>query len=176
MTTVINLLGAPGAGKSILAYDLCSLLRKNYVVAELVTEAAKDRIYEGHDSSSLDQLEIFAEQYRRVKRLNGKVDYVITDSPLFLSAYYSTKIEYPRSFVNYSLDIAKSFENVNFLIKRNHKYDTNGRSQTEAESDVIHEELKDFCWMHNIMYHQVLAHDGLAVEVEQRLRTLGVLL
>lgn len=157
MTTVINLLGAPGAGKTIAAMDLCSMLRKDYVHAELISEAAKDHIYDGTESSEIDQLAIFAEQYKRVKRLNGKVKFIISDSPLFLSGFYAQKYGYHSGFSKYSIQVANEFKNLNFLIHRHHRYDPNGRSQTEEESNAIHVELKDYMYLHNVDYIPVIA-------------------
>lgn len=156
-TTLVNLIGAPGAGKSILGYDLTSKLRKDYVSAELVTEAAKDHVYEGKTADQMDQLEIFAEQYKRVKRLNGKVDLIITDSPLFLSAYYAIKGNYHKSFIQYAIDVANEFDNVNFFVHRNHKYDERGRHQNEEQSNTVHEELKQLMKDYSINYYPIVA-------------------
>ena len=45
MTRVINLLGAPGAGKSTAAAGLFYRMKKEFLSVELVTEYAKDLIY-----------------------------------------------------------------------------------------------------------------------------------
>lgn len=159
MTTVINLLGAPGAGKSTLAAGLFYLMKRKYKSVELVTEYAKDLHYDGHKSDDLDQLSVFAEQNRRITRLIGKVDYVISDSPLFLSAYYANKNKYSPTFANYVLEMAKAHQNCNYLVKRAHRYDPNGRSQDEAGSDQIHEELQWYMHLNNIEFQTVSAGD-----------------
>lgn len=48
MAIVINLFGAPGAGKSTLAADIFSKLKRRQVKCELITEFAKDCVYEGN--------------------------------------------------------------------------------------------------------------------------------
>lgn len=147
MAKVINLFGAPCAGKSVLATDLYSLMKKQYMSVELVTEYAKDLHYEGHTSESLDPITVFAEQYRRVNRLEGKVEYIITDSPLLLSAYYATLINYPREFTDLVKVISGKFHNENFYVTRkDHRYDPNGRSQDEAGANKIHEDLTKFLY------------------------------
>jgi len=160
MTTVINLIGAPGAGKSTLAAGLFAEMKRRYLSVELVTEYAKDLTYDGHRSENMDQLAVFAEQHRRIARLVGKVDYVISDSPLFLSAYYSTKTDYPKSFTHFVLDIAARYKNMNFLVTRNHRYDPNSRSQDEDGANRIHQELIDFMGEWDLNYEEILAGDA----------------
>ena len=158
-TQIINLLGAPGAGKSTLAAGLFYKMKQNYMSVELVTEYAKDLHYDGHASHELDQLSVFAEQHRRIDRLLGKVEYVISDSPLFLSAYYANKNSYSHTFANYVLEIAESHNNINYLVKRSHRYDPNGRSQDEAGSDLIYDEMYWFMKLRNIQFELIHAGD-----------------
>lgn len=47
-TIVVNLFGAPGAGKSTGAAYIFALLKMAGVEAELVTEFAKDKVWEGN--------------------------------------------------------------------------------------------------------------------------------
>ena len=44
---LVNLFGAPGAGKSTGAAYIFSQLKMNGINAELVTEFAKDKVWEG---------------------------------------------------------------------------------------------------------------------------------
>lgn len=166
---MINLIGAPGAGKSTLAAGLFYKMKRKYMSVELVTEYAKDLTYDGHTTESMNQLSVFAEQHRRVDRLIGKVDYVITDSPLYLSAYYASKTDTPLAFRDYVITLANKHDNINFLVKRNHPYDPNGRSQDEQSSDMIHDELKFFMAYWGIKYTSVLAGNILPTEIFKQL-------
>jgi hypothetical protein len=169
MTQVINLIGAPGAGKSTLAAGLFHEMKRSYMSVELVTEYAKDLTYDGQSTENMDQLSVFAEQHRRIARLIGKVDYVITDSPLYLSAYYASKTDTPLSFRDYVMSMANRYHNLNYLVTRNHRYDPNGRSQDEAGADKIHNELIFFMDYWSIPFTKVLAGDDQPVTLFNQL-------
>lgn len=174
MTQVINLFGAPGAGKSTLAAKLFALMKESYMNVELVTEYAKDLHYDGVKNEDYEQSIVFAEQHKRVKRLIGKVDFVITDSPLMLSAFYSLKTDYPASFADFALELSQRYNNINLLIKRNHQYDPSGRFQDEAGSDAIHEELELYLNENHIKYKMVLAGGQLAHDTFYEIRNNSV--
>ena len=86
---IVNLFGAPGAGKSTGAAYVFSQLKAAGVNAELVTEFAKDKVWEETKAVFENQAYIFGKQYFRISRLMGKVDVVITDSPILLSVFYN---------------------------------------------------------------------------------------
>ena len=66
---VINLWGAPGSGKSTTAAGLFFLMKINKYKVELVTEYAKDLVWNGHEAMFGNQISIFAEQNWRIHRL-----------------------------------------------------------------------------------------------------------
>lgn len=86
---VVNLFGAPGAGKSTGAAYIFSKLKMAGVNAELVTEFAKDKVWEESKAVFQNQAYIFGKQYFRISRVQDKVDVVITDSPILLSSFYA---------------------------------------------------------------------------------------
>lgn len=59
---VVNLFGAPGAGKSTGAARIFSNLKMAGINAELVTEFAKDKVWEENKAVFNDQLYIFGKQ------------------------------------------------------------------------------------------------------------------
>ena len=89
---LINLYGAPGAGKSTGAAYIFTRLKMEGVNAELVTEFAKDKVWEESKAVFDNQAYIFGKQYFRISRLQDKVDVVVTDSPIILSCYYGRTI------------------------------------------------------------------------------------
>jgi len=136
---VINLFGGPGSGKSTTAAGLFFKMKTDERVksVELVTEFAKDMVYAGRTEELRgNQLYITAKQYSRMKRLVGKVDYVITDSPLVQSIMYTPE-DYFHSFKQLVLEVYNSFDNLNVFINRVKKYKQYGRDRTEEESNLI---------------------------------------
>ena len=137
---VINLWGAPGSGKSTAAANLFSRLKSIGVNAELVTEFAKDLTWEDRECAIKNQLYVSGNQAFRVSRLEGKVDVVITDSPIPSGLLYLSA-EKKELFRPVLYDEYFKYDNVNFLMIRVTPYDNNGRGQTENESDKIGNEL-----------------------------------
>ena len=75
----------------------------------------------------------------RLERVRGQVDYIVTDSPILLSAIYSKGN--PESFRQSIVDIFKEMNNANYFILRHKEYVEQGRNQTEAESKEIDDKL-----------------------------------
>jgi len=130
---VINLFAGPGAGKSTTAAGLFFFMKLAGRNVELVTEVAKDATWEEHHFLLGDQYAITGEQNRRLSRLIGKVDYVITDSPLLLGLAYLPE-NYVPSFPRYLQELFMSYDNINFWINRIKPYNKVGRNQTAEEA------------------------------------------
>lgn len=134
-TIVINLLGGPGCGKSTMAASIFSELKWQGVDAELVTEYAKDKVWEEATKILDNQLYIFAKQEQRTNRLNGKVRVIITDSSILLTlAYTKTKIHKSSIFKQLVLEEFDKYNNLNYFLNRSDVYTQNGRNHTEAEA------------------------------------------
>jgi hypothetical protein len=135
-TLVVNLIGGPGIGKSAIAAGVFSKLKWNLVNAELVTEFAKDVTHEENFKIFDDQLFVLANQFHRIKRLLGKYDVVINDSPLLNSIAFLNEKQY-ELFEPFTLELFNSTNNLNVLVKRCCPYHTVGRIQTEEESKAL---------------------------------------
>lgn len=147
---VINLFGAPGAGKSTGAAYIFSELKQRGVNAELVTEFAKDKTWEGNTLALSCQEYVFGKQSYRLARCRDDVDVIITDSPLPLGIIYNTNPALGRPFNEVILNVFNTYDNVNFFIKRDKVYNPKGRSQIEAESDALAEDI-----LHMLDYHHI---------------------
>lgn len=142
MTTIINLYGGPGTGKSTTAALMFAALKQRGVNAELVQEVAKTWAWEDRRIAALDQFQIFGEQLRRESVLLGKVDVVVTDGPLLLGEFFS------RWYAQHDIAnaIQKCVETYNdelrnaghharhVFLKRTKPYNPNGRYQKEEEA------------------------------------------
>lgn len=155
MTKVINLVGGPGCSKSTSAAELFALMKWNNINVELVSEHAKQVVWEGHTNILNDQLYLLAKQNRKLERLRGKVDYIITDSPLFLGAYYTPATYLPNTFVDLVFELFDSYDNINFLLKRFKPYHKVGRGQTEEQAREIDVALESLMHNNDIPYFTV---------------------
>lgn len=155
MSYVINFFGGPGLGKSTLSAGLFYWMKKNYYEVELSTEYAKDVTWEGHQAKLEDQLYITAKQNRKLWRLKGKVDFIITDSPLLLGVQYAKPDYFPNYYANLVHEVFNSYKNINLFIKRTKTYNPNGRNQTLAEAMIIDEHIIKMLGEHNIPYHKI---------------------
>jgi len=131
-TLIINLLGGPGSAKSTMMASLFAELKWHGIDCEMVTEYAKDLVWEESFKSLDNQFHVSATQYKRLKRMEGKVDIVITDSPLILGIIYGKKE--PEDLSSLILKYHNTFSNLNIFLDRKKKYNPNGRVQNEQEA------------------------------------------
>jgi len=171
---VVNLFGPPGAGKSTGAAYVFAKLKMAGVNAELVTEFAKDKVWEESKGAFENQAYIFGEQYFRISRLNGKVDVVVTDSPILLSGFYNSD-----DVIDAELDaiVGKAFDtykNFNVYVERTKPYNPVGRLHSEAESDEIDVRLTEFLIKHGVTCRYYSGtQEGYDVLVSDILKELG---
>lgn len=152
---IVNLFGVPGAGKSTGAAYIFSKLKMRGIEAELITEFAKDKVWENSEKVFQNQAYIFGQQSFRISRMENEVDIVITDSPLLLSAFYNTNPVLGESFNNVVANVFHSYNNINYLLTRVKPYHVKGRLQTEEESDALAEPMKQLLNKYNVLYTQI---------------------
>lgn len=156
---VINLTGAPGAGKSTGAAIVFAALKKLGVNCELVCEFAKDKTWENNLKALSCQEYVFGKQSYRLARCRDDVDVIITDSPLPLSIIYNTNPAIEDSYKKLVMDVFNTYNNVNFYVTRVKPYNPKGRNQTELESDGIATKLKNLYQELNIPYETINGDD-----------------
>lgn len=153
-TLVVNMFGGPGAGKSTLSAAVFTELKWLGVNAELVTEYAKDRVWEKSLETLNDQFYVSGKQNHKLHRLIGQVEVIITDSPILLGLYYGDNM--PRSYKEVILDLYRNYDNYNYLVERNKEYNPSGRLQTEEEARDIDISVHDLLDNTGISYKKVL--------------------
>lgn len=136
-TLVVNLFGSPGTGKSTFSAYIFSQLKMRGINAELATEFAKDKVWEESVEVFKNQAYIFGKQYFRLSRVKGKVDVIVTDSPIILSMFYNNQPELDENFDRMCMKVFNSFNNYNVFLTRVKPYNPAGRFQTEEESDAL---------------------------------------
>lgn len=159
-STIINFFGAPGGGKTTGALFVSSALKIMGYSTEYVSEYAKDAIW--HERRDLfdnpeNQFFIGANQFYRMNSLIGKIDYIVTDSPLLLSTIYNNSEILGNKYNEFIYDLyLKKFDGINFLVDRRlFDYDRNGRNESSEESAEIYDKIKMLLNKLHIKYNYI---------------------
>lgn len=160
MTKIINLYGGPGSGKSTTAAGVFYHLKQAGINSEYVQEFAKDLTWEERFTALQCQPYILGKQYYRLNRLLGKVDIIVTDSPVLLSMYYNN-LALPELDV-LALALHNKFDNINYFLKRIKPFMQAGRNQTKDEAVLADGGIKSLLDFNHIPYTEVVADDHAA--------------
>lgn len=152
-TIVVNFCGGPGVGKSTLSAGVFYHLKTMGFRCELAQEWIKGTIWEDRPAIKGNQIYIFAKQLKKVRDLLGKVQFIITDSPLFLSCVYMNEPNKP--FHDLVLKEYKAMDNIVIYVNREKPYDPVGRFQNLKEAKEIDRVVLDFLRKEHIYYHTV---------------------
>lgn len=95
---------------------------------------------------------MFGKQHYKLARVVGKVDVIITDSPIILSAIYNESEVLGEEFNTVVLNVSNSYNNLNVLLKRDHPYEDNGRNETEYQAQKIRKKLINKLNEYNVQY------------------------
>lgn len=165
---LVNIVGAPCAGKSTLACSIFSKLKSNHHDAEYVAEYAKQLVWQGDFDLLNNQHYVASRQYKMIKSIINKVDYLICDSPLFISLFYNEYNENNTSNVQKTkdmiLDKMSEFEDsIYIFIKRNkqNSYHINGRVHDEEQSIEIEDLIEKMLVDNNIKYFEMTTGDDI---------------
>lgn len=152
-TNVISLYAGSGAGKSTTAADLYAKMKQLGLHVELVREYVKDWAWDGRKIGIYDQVYIFGKQAHAESKLYDIVDYIVTDSPVLLGAFYEEyyhKVQIVRPAVlNFLREAeARGVQYFNYFLERNKPFDPRGRYETEDQARNIDVALKS--WLNKI--------------------------
>ena len=133
MTTIINLYGGPGTGKSTTMAKVFAYMKERGFSVEMAHEWVKLPVWAGETHVLEDQLYILAKHNRALRRLVGNVDYVVTDAPLLMSLVYSND----KTIHEIARACYRSYSNFDVLLKREKEYAQGGRTQNEAQARAL---------------------------------------
>lgn len=161
---VISLHGGPGSGKSTTAYGLMFAMKKLGLNVEFAAEYVKDKVYEKHYMIFGNQEKIFAEQNWRLARLlESNLDFVVTDCPLITTLLYGGE---GTKFGELVLEKFHSYDNANYVLRRDHAFNPVGRLQSNEEECIeIDKKLISFLERHQIAYKILPASDEAIREI-----------
>lgn len=147
---VVNFFGGPGAGKSTTAAAVFAECKRRGLVAELVTEYAKDRVWEESFRTLQNQIYVFGKQQHRLWRVRDRNDVVVTDSPILLSLYYGGDLS--LAFRALILEEHRKCWSFNVLLERVKPYVPVGRVQTETQAQEIDRTLAQLLKENEVPY------------------------
>lgn len=149
MTQIVNLWGGPGSGKSTTAALAFGALKMLGINCELVQEYIKGWVWEERKRIRGDQLYILAKQVRKEQILLDKVDVIVTDSPIWFSAFYDRKYMDTEILEPVIRDHVELMEEdghtyYNFVVARGPNFNPAGRYENEEQSKQIDREMLSF--------------------------------
>lgn len=159
-TIVINAFAGPGAGKITSCLEIAEKLKKQGFVTEYVQEYAKELVYDNHltmlDGHYEHQFAILNEQMKRINRLYGKVDFIVTDSPILLNNTYLNEDKNTKVYSAYTDCVNKLYglyNNFNYFVERDTSaFEKEGRIHNLEQSIAIDNELKNMLHDNQIVF------------------------
>jgi nicotinamide riboside kinase len=152
---IINLSGGPGVGKSILASDVFSALKRKGFSCEISSEYIKRKIREQAQKVLQNQIYIFGKQQFQLFSMKDNVQVIVTDSPIFLSAVYDeSNCPELKALI---LKEFKRYKNINYYIERDSDvpYEQEGRNQDLEGAQLIDDKVKRFMNNHDIEFNTI---------------------
>jgi hypothetical protein len=127
---------------------------------ELVREYIKQWAWDGIKPNQYDQPYIFGKQSKAEARMYSKVDYVVTDCPLYLSPIYELyhsggSIILPSVHAFMTKARENGVSHHNFLLTRKKSFDSRGRYETEDQAKEVDELVKQYLTQWGITYTEV---------------------
>lgn len=176
-TLIVNLFGGPGSGKTTCSWEIASELKKMGYITEYVPEYAKELVWDNAldllDGSLINQKMILVEQQHRIERLLGKVDFIITDSPVLMNPVYLQDGLDSNAVSEYKVEILDLFKsNANFcmFIERGGKFENTGRIHNLEQSKEIDIAIKNILEDNNI-YFGTYGHTNINLSVKNCIKT-----
>lgn len=183
MTIIINIVGAPAAGKSTLASELFVYLKKKHIDAEYIHEYVKNLVWQNKLEKINDQFYIARNQYKIMSSVVKKIGdngVIICDSPFVLSAFYNqynpdnmSNVDKTKDFIFEKLSEFNALHtNLYIFLKRDETipYSNIGRIHDMNQSQEIENQLQQFMVKNSVNYYTFKTGD----DIKNMMTTLGV--
>lgn len=180
---LITFIGAPSSGKSTLASQVHTEMKKLGKNSVFVGEAATDFIAEyGTPNSPSDQMVIFYKQLERERMFLDSKDYVICDSSSILNYFYFRTL-FPMSLSNKDIatinhlqkEILKtinSWDYIFYVPPIDTNVDDGIRFHNKEQISKIDRWIKSYLEMENI-YHVDLSRYNLSQRVDEVIKLIN---
>lgn len=164
MSTVINLFGGSGLGKSTTAALLFGEMKLQGLHCELVREYVKEWAWAGRKVGPDDQDTIYENQLSRERLYYNKLDFIVTDSPLLLGPIYQKFYTGDDPIKNRVLEGLQQAADdgiihMNFVLQRNKEFDARGRYENETQAKAVDELVEQYLKDLSIPYHIIKSND-----------------
>lgn len=168
VTLVVNLIGGPGTGKSILAAEIFATLKRDGITCDVAWEYIKRKLRENALKVVQSQIYLFGKQQFQLFTMKDELEVIVTDAPLLLFSYYDkTRCPYLKEMV---INEYKKYNNLLYFIERDLSvgYETEGRYQDLEGAKQVDIELKAFLDENNIQYQVIkgIGSDSLQTVVK----------
>lgn len=156
----INIIGAPGVGKSTISALLFAHLKIRGYVVEYVQEYVKKLVWTRDFDAINNQFYLSKKTFQTLDQIvsSGSIQYCISDGPLLHGLVYNlqnpdntSNVEKTEKFI---LDCIGKFNNINIYLEQvpGRKYEIAGRIHTEDESNEVGILLKNLLEKNQMPY------------------------
>jgi len=156
----INIIGAPGVGKSTISALLFANMKIRGFIVEYVQEYVKKLVWTRDFESINNQYYLSKKTYETLNQIvsSGSIEYCISDGPLLHGLVYNlqnvnntSNIEKTEKFI---LECIHKFNNINIYLEAvpGRQYETAGRIHSEEESKEVGKLLKNLLEKNNMVY------------------------
>jgi len=163
----IAIMGAPSTGKTTLAKELSiHLLYRKGKQAEYIDEYARQFVAKFGLPTIYDQFFFFEQQLKREQAISPKAEYLVTDSPFYLSYIYGSKVMdrenekerlYFHALVERLLEHVNDYDHVIYLPADAGRLQEDGMRihTTVFDQKDVDDRIRGFFSIYNIDYKPV---------------------
>lgn len=147
-TFIINVVGGPGVGKSLIAALIFAQLKLNGQNVEYIPEYAKKLVWLREFDTLNNQHYVSSRQFKLMKSMVGNVKFIVTDGSLLHGLYYNrynlSNTSDKQITESKIIEYYNTFNNINiYLLRGDYKYEQAGRIQSEFEAREVDTILLD---------------------------------